>query len=48
MSIYKYKLALECMKFLVVYLDKDIVCYDYLADHKVMPGNHIGDDDLPT
>ena len=53
MSIYKYKTASEFVKNLVISLDllfylvpifaNDIVRWSILADHNVIPGNHIGD-----
>ena len=53
MSIYRYKLASEYVKNLVIFLDllfylvpnfaKNIARWGILADHTVMPGYHIGD-----
>ena len=53
MRIYRYKLASENIRKLFIYLDllincvpnfaNDIVRLGLLADHKVMPGNHISE-----
>ena len=53
MSIYKYKLASEKIRTFFIYMDllfnwvpnfaNDIVRLGLLTDHKVMPGNHLGE-----